>query len=323
MGLLAQSTMTAGYAYDSDGLRRSNSVDRQTTGFTWDTSGGLPLLLSTHKAGLDTAIIYGPGNQAVAQIADDGTPSWFHHDQLGTIRLTTNATGAETYRGSHSAYGAPVASTGTAPLLGYAGQYRDVETGYQYLRARYYDPATAQFLTVDPLAATTLEPYGYTGANPLNATDPTGLAPSGSGPKCPNGGRWDRSNGCQGIQSPDPGPRLQPGAVRLPPSCDRTSPSNAGNGHLDERGNLRPRSESTISGTAPPVHLTAEDLANVASVAHSIGACVLGGITGFGAGAAFGLLTGPLAEFFSPAFGVVGAVTGCVTAAATPGPYSP
>jgi RHS repeat-associated protein len=181
IGLSAQSTMTAAYAYDSDGLRRSKTVDGQTTGFTWDTSGGLPLLLSTHKAGLDTAIIYGPGNQAVAQIADDGTPSWFHHDQLGTIRLTTNATGAETYRGSHSAYGAPVASTGTAPLLGYAGQYHDVETGYQYLRARYYDPATAQFLTVDPLTATTLEPYGYTGANPLNATDPTGLC---WGPAC-------------------------------------------------------------------------------------------------------------------------------------------
>ena len=200
VGLSAQSTMTAGYAYGSDGLRRSKTVDGQTTGFTWDTSGGLPLLLSTHKAGLDTAIVYGPGNEAVAQIADDGTASWFHHDQLGTIRLTTNAAGAETFRGSHSAYGAPVASTGTAPLLGYAGQYRDVETGYQYLRARYYDPATAQFLTLDPLASTTLEPYGYTGANPLNATDPTGLFCVGSlcTPEIVNsaaGNAWDSTLG--------------------------------------------------------------------------------------------------------------------------------
>jgi uncharacterized protein RhaS with RHS repeats len=50
--------------------------------------------------------------------------------------------------------------------------------------ARYYDPATAQFLTVDPDVATTLSPYGYVAGDPLNASDPGGLtndASSGSG----------------------------------------------------------------------------------------------------------------------------------------------
>ena len=36
-------------------------------------------------------------------------------------------------------------------------------TGYVYLRARYYDPTTAQFITVDPLVDSTGTPYGYTG----------------------------------------------------------------------------------------------------------------------------------------------------------------
>ena len=40
--------------------------------------------------------------------------------------------------------------------------------------ARYYDPATGQFLTVDPDVATTLSPYGYVDGNPLNGTDPSG-----------------------------------------------------------------------------------------------------------------------------------------------------
>jgi RHS repeat-associated protein len=57
----------------------------------------------------------------------------------------------------------------------YAGQYRDDESGLYYLRARYYDPGTAQFLTVDPAVATTAQPYGYVGDNPVNATDPTGM----------------------------------------------------------------------------------------------------------------------------------------------------
>jgi uncharacterized protein RhaS with RHS repeats len=40
--------------------------------------------------------------------------------------------------------------------------------------ARYYDPSTAQFLSVDPDVATTLSPYGYVQGNPLNGTDPSG-----------------------------------------------------------------------------------------------------------------------------------------------------
>jgi len=45
----------------------------------------------------------------------------------------------------------------------------------QSLVGRYYDPATGQFLTVDPNVAQTGQPYAYTGDDPLNATDPLGL----------------------------------------------------------------------------------------------------------------------------------------------------
>lgn len=62
-----------------------------------------------------------------------------------------------------------------------SAQYTDAETGFQYLRARYYDPATGQFLTRDPIEAQTREAYGYVGGNPLNETDPTGLC---WGPTC-------------------------------------------------------------------------------------------------------------------------------------------
>lgn len=44
-----------------------------------------------------------------------------------------------------------------------------------YLRARYYDPATAQFTSRDPALATTGEPHSYSYDNPLNMSDPTGL----------------------------------------------------------------------------------------------------------------------------------------------------
>jgi hypothetical protein len=43
-----------------------------------------------------------------------------------------------------------------------------------YLRARVYDPATAQFLTIDPSVSITLSPYNYTGDDPVNEWDRTG-----------------------------------------------------------------------------------------------------------------------------------------------------
>jgi hypothetical protein len=43
------------------------------------------------------------------------------------------------------------------------------------MRARIYDPATAQFLTVDPLVSATHEPYIYAGDNPPTYKDRSGL----------------------------------------------------------------------------------------------------------------------------------------------------
>jgi hypothetical protein len=39
---------------------------------------------------------------------------------------------------------------------------------------RYYDPATGQFLSVDPMVDETLEAYVYAGDDPVDSTDPIG-----------------------------------------------------------------------------------------------------------------------------------------------------
>ena len=43
----------------------------------------------------------------------------------------------------------------------------DRETGMYYYGARYYDPRISIFVSVDPLAEQTMEPYLYTGNNPI------------------------------------------------------------------------------------------------------------------------------------------------------------
>ena len=47
------------------------------------------------------------------------------------------------------------------------------------LFGRYYDSGTGQFLSVDPLVDVTGQPYAYTGDDPVNESDPSGLATLG------------------------------------------------------------------------------------------------------------------------------------------------
>jgi RHS repeat-associated protein len=164
----------ATYAYNGDGLRTAKIVSGTTTAFTWDTSQGLPLLLTDGT----TSYVYGPGGLPLEQVTASGT-LYYHHDQLGSTRALTDGTGSVVATYSYDPYGNLTGSTGTVTNpFRYAGQYTDPETGYQYLRARYYDPTTAQFLTRDPLVTVTRDAHGYVDRNPLNETDPSGLSPS-------------------------------------------------------------------------------------------------------------------------------------------------
>jgi RHS repeat-associated protein len=58
--------------------------------------------------------------------------------------MLTTTTGAVEATFTYDPYGNITATTGnsTTPFL-FAGQYRDAESGFYYLRARYHDPSTA------------------------------------------------------------------------------------------------------------------------------------------------------------------------------------
>ncbi|TFH71287.1 RHS repeat-associated core domain-containing protein [Cellulomonas sp. HD19AZ1] len=170
----ADGTATS-YTYGPGGLRATATTGTATEHYTWDTLAGVPLLLADAMF----AYVYGTGSVPLAQVdLADGDVDYLHTDTLGSVRSTTDAIGAVTSGADYDPYGRPEAPTSdpTAQVtrFGYAGEYTD-PTGYLYLRARYYDPESAQFLTRDPLEATTGNPYGYTDGNPLQHVDPLGL----------------------------------------------------------------------------------------------------------------------------------------------------
>lgn len=162
------------YAYDGKGLRASQTISGAKAGFAWDASAPLPLLLSDGA----NSYIYGPGGLPIAQINGEEKITYLHHDQLGSTRLLTNSSGEAKGSYTYSPYGAVSGQTGsTTTPLGFNGQYTNSSTGLIYMRARTYDPVTAQFLSADPLVAKTGEPYSYAADDPVNEEDPSGEAP--------------------------------------------------------------------------------------------------------------------------------------------------
>ena len=164
---------SASYSYDGDGLRVTKTTGQTTLTYVWDLSGAVPLLLSDGT----TSYIYDDQGLPIEQIKGQ-TTLYYQRDQLGSTRLLTNASGATAGTYAYDPYGNLQNHTGSSDTpLRFAGGYQDSETGFYYLRARYYDPRTAQFLSRDPLSPLTQSPYGYVGGNPLNAVDPLGACP--------------------------------------------------------------------------------------------------------------------------------------------------
>jgi len=148
-----------------------------TVTYSW-APGATSSLLAEKRAATPTPPTTStvPGGVPVEQVNPDGSVYWLHHDQLGSIRMLTTSSSANIGTASFDAYGATPGTVGVGTgSFGYAAQYTDTETGFQYLRARYYDPATGQFLTRDPAVTLTRSPYGYVDGSPLNLTDPNGM----------------------------------------------------------------------------------------------------------------------------------------------------
>ncbi len=159
------------YAYDGTSLRASQTIKGTTSYLAWDTSEELLLYDGTND------YIYGPGGIPIEQINNStGAVLYLHHDQQGSTRLLTGSTGKTEATFTYDAYGNQTGHTGTATTpLGYDAQYTSTDTGLIYLRARAYDPATAQFLSVDPLEAISGAPYSYADDSPLTYGDSLGL----------------------------------------------------------------------------------------------------------------------------------------------------
>jgi RHS repeat-associated protein len=117
-------------------------------------------------------------NQVFARITAGSTVTWDLTDHLGSVRVLTDNTGAVLNALDYDAFGNVVHQTNPTPLdlFGYAGYVWDASVGLNYVRARWYDPASGRWISQDLLGLTPgPNPYDYVRNAPTNATDPSGL----------------------------------------------------------------------------------------------------------------------------------------------------
>jgi RHS repeat-associated protein len=125
------------------------------------------------------AVSYVYGDDLISQ-ERSGAVSYYQYDGLGSTRALTDDFGDATDTYDFEAFGTLLNSTGTTENnYLFAGEQYDPNARFYYLRARWMNPETGRFLTVDPFVGriqdpVTLHKYLYASANPVMFVDPSG-----------------------------------------------------------------------------------------------------------------------------------------------------
>jgi RHS repeat-associated protein len=204
--------------YTADGARAAVTQGGVTTSYLVDQQSltGYSEILDEYQSGaLVNSYVYGSSLNPVSQNANAGGTG------LSSILLL-----GDVHSGVRQAYksGSPVilaqrfdafgntVATMTASgnpfttVIGYRGQRVDHVLGQYDLRARTYDPQSGRFTRIDPADGTYNDllqamRYGYTGANPVGAMDPSRMDDDLAGDLVGLGVSISASLGCPGVQA--------------------------------------------------------------------------------------------------------------------------
>ena len=161
------------YEYNADGLRKSKTVNGVRTEYTWDRGN---MCLERTNAGTDLAADrqYVYGADGIAFSANDYTYVKNIHGDV--TRVNDFLMGTQTNAYEYNSFGeiTEMSETYENPFR-YCGEYYDTETGWVYLRNRYYNPETGRFISEDP-ARDGSNWYVYCKNNPVTFVDPWGLS---------------------------------------------------------------------------------------------------------------------------------------------------
>ncbi|ARF77954.1 RHS repeat-associated core domain-containing protein [Kitasatospora aureofaciens] len=180
LATLKQGSATTSYVYDADG----NQLIRRNPGkVTVNLGDGDELTYdSGSKTSTGTRYYALPGGVTlVRQGPTKLTYQFTDNHGTGTLSIDS-ATTSETRRWTDpfGVLRGSGAANSWAGDKGFVNGLKDDATGFTNLGARQYQPSTGRFLSADPLMLpddpNQWNAYGYANGNPVNYSDPTGLA---------------------------------------------------------------------------------------------------------------------------------------------------
>ncbi len=175
---LGQTTLET-YSYNGNGIRIAKNTDGIETRYLIDPNGSLSYVLAEYDADENVTAYYTRGTELISR-ETSGEIRYYQYDPNGSVRLLTDASGdvSDTY--TFDAFGSLIFQTGTSGnSFLFQGEQYDSATGLYYLRARYMNPATGTFTTMDAYQGSTSDPmslhkYLFANANPVMYSDPSG-----------------------------------------------------------------------------------------------------------------------------------------------------
>ena len=175
---------SASFTYDALGMRISRTAAGVTENHVLNYAAELPVVAVVRSGGGDVRYyVHLPGGLLLYSIeARDSSRRFFHFDETGSTIFLTDDSGDVTDAYAYGAYGESAGRTGQTEnpftWLGGLGVMQEGGTSLYYMRHRYYDSASARFLSKDPVESLdprAVNPYQYALGNPVVYVDPMGL----------------------------------------------------------------------------------------------------------------------------------------------------
>jgi len=167
-------------AYNGDGARLRQVTNGVPTTYTLDLAAPLVQVLAQQDGSGMTRYLYG-----VTRVGEQQLAGWVYHlpDALGSVRQLADGSAQVALARGYMPYGEVLWSAGEGDSkYGFTGEAFDASVGMVFLRARYYGPDTARFLSKDTWQGDYIRPRSFNGwsyveGNPILLTDSSGREP--------------------------------------------------------------------------------------------------------------------------------------------------
>jgi len=177
-----ENTGAESYQYDALGNRVAKTTNGVTTRYLVDTNTAYAQVIAGFEGtGTLKAFYSRNGAEPISRLDRAGKTHYYVYDGHGDTRMLFDKDGIITDAYVFDAWGNLLSRTGDTdnPFL-YCGEQFDALTGLYYLRARYMNPSTGTFISMDTYQGSVFDPislhkYLYAHANPVMGKDPSGM----------------------------------------------------------------------------------------------------------------------------------------------------